>query len=165
VKTFANDHVGIRVTDMDRSIRFYTEVFGAEAVTRPFLMQSEFVDSMFGGPPGISFMLCHMKFDGGLIELFAFQEPYEHPSEPAHASRGNITHMGFEVDDVEATVERILAHGGRLIFPITQWGDHRLSYTADPDGNVIEIADASIFELIEGTRKQFPESDLDVSPV
>ena len=58
--------------------------------------------------------------------------------------------------------ERVLANGGRLIFPITQWGDHRLGYTADPDGNVIEIADATVFELIEATRAQFPESDLDV---
>jgi catechol 2,3-dioxygenase-like lactoylglutathione lyase family enzyme len=159
VKTFANDHAGIRVTDMERSIRFYTEVFGAEAITRPFLMQSEFVDSMFEGPAGISFMFCHLKFDGGLIELFAFQAPNEHPAQPAHASRGNITHLGFQVDDVDATVERIVAHGGRLIFPITQWGDHRLSYTADPDGNVIEIADAPLSVLVEATMAAFPEAD------
>jgi glyoxylase I family protein len=162
MKTFANDHVGIRVTDMERSIRFYTEVFGAEAITRPFLMQSAFVDSMFEGPAGIGFRLCHLQFDGGLIELFEFQAPHDHPAEPAHASRGNITHLGFEVDDVDAAAARILANGGRLIFPITQWGDHRLCYTADPDGNVIEIADASLAELVEGTRAQFPESNLGV---
>jgi catechol 2,3-dioxygenase-like lactoylglutathione lyase family enzyme len=161
VKTLANDHVGIRVTDMERSIRFYSEVFGAEAITRPFLMQSEFVDSMFEGPAGISFRFCHLRFDGGLIEVFEFQEPNRHPAEPAHASRGNITHLGFEVDDVDATVARIRANGGRLIFPITQWGDHRLSYTADPDGNVIEIADAPLSVLVEATKAAFPESDLD----
>lgn len=159
MKTRANDHAGVRVTDMERSIRFYTEVFGAEAVTRPFLMQSAFVDSMFEGPPGISFMFCHLRFDGGMIELFEFQEPNDHPAEPAHASRGNVTHLGFEVNDVDATVARILAHGGRLIFPITQWGEHRLCYTADPDGNVIEIADAPLSVLVEATKTAFPDSD------
>jgi catechol 2,3-dioxygenase-like lactoylglutathione lyase family enzyme len=160
VKTLANDHAGIRVTDMARAIHFYTEVFGAEAVTRPFLMQSEFVDSMFEGPVGISFMFCHLKFDGGLIELFEFQAPNDHPTAPAHASRGNVTHLGFEVDDVEATVQRILAHGGRLIFPVTQWGAYRLCYTADPDGNVIEIADAPMSVLVEATKAAFPEARL-----
>jgi catechol 2,3-dioxygenase-like lactoylglutathione lyase family enzyme len=160
VRTLANDHVGLRVTDMERSIRFYTEVFGARAVTRPFLMQSPFVDSMFEGPAGISFMFCHLQFDGGLIELFEFQPPNDHPAAPAHASHGNVTHVGFEVDDVAATVERILAHGGRLIFPVTEWGEYRLCYTADPDGNVVEIADAPMTVLVEATKAAFPEARL-----
>ena len=160
MRTLANDHVGIRVTDIERSIRFYTEVFGARALTRPFLMQSPFVDSMFEGPEGISFRFCHLQFDGGMIELFEFQPPHDHPADPVHASRGNVTHVGFEVDDVEATVQRILAHGGRLIFPVTQWGEHRLCYTADPDGNVVEIADAPMTVLVEATKDQFPQARL-----
>ncbi len=31
------DHVGVKVTDLDRSIRFYTELFGFELVDRRML--------------------------------------------------------------------------------------------------------------------------------
>ena len=31
--TIANDHIGIRVSDMERSMRFYVEAFAAERST------------------------------------------------------------------------------------------------------------------------------------
>jgi catechol 2,3-dioxygenase-like lactoylglutathione lyase family enzyme len=158
VPTVANDHQGIRVTAMDRSIRFYADAFGAEAVTRPFAIEGEFAEAMFEGPPGAAFRLCHLRFDSGMIELFEFQHPREDAA-PVHPSRANIMHVGFVVDDVEVTAQRVIEAGGRLVFPVTEWGENRLTYVADPDGNVIEIADAPLAELLAGTIEQFPEAD------
>jgi catechol 2,3-dioxygenase-like lactoylglutathione lyase family enzyme len=158
MSTRANDHQGIRVGEMERSIRFYAEAFGAEPVTRPFTIEGEFAEEQFEGPTGVSYRLCHLRFASGLIELFEFTEPREE-TVPVHPTRAGIMHVGFVVDDVEATVERVTAAGGRLVFPVTAWGANRLTYVTDPDGNVIEIADAPLEELLVGTLERFPEAD------
>jgi catechol 2,3-dioxygenase-like lactoylglutathione lyase family enzyme len=156
--TRANDHQGVRVTEMDRSIRFYVEALGAEAVTRPFTIEGEFAEAMFEGPAGVAFRLCHLRFESGMLELFEFEHP-RHEAEPVHPSAANIMHLGFVVDDVEAAVARVLAAGGRLVFPVTEWGENRLTYVTDPDGTVIELADAPLEQLLVGTLEQFPEAD------
>ena len=158
--TRANDHIGIRVSDMDRSIAFYRDVFGARALTRPFVIEGELPEAMFEGPPGVSFRLCHLAFAEGMIELFEFQHPRE-PCAPVPGWRDGIMHVGFQVDDVQATVARLLEAGGHLVFPVRRWGEHQLTYATDPDGNVIEIADAPLAELLIGTLEQFPEADPD----
>ena len=69
----------------------------------------------------------------------------------------------WHVADIEAKLAEVTAAGATLKESPRDVGGGRLVATfADPDGNVIEIADATIFELIDGTRAQFPESDFDV---
>jgi len=154
-----SDHQGIRVTDMERSIRFYAQAFGAEQLTRPFVIEGAFAEAMMEGPSGVRFLLCHLRFEVGMIELFQFLEP-QAPAEPAHSSRVNIMHLCFQVDDVDAVAERVVAGGGRIVFPVTAWGKHRLTYVADPDGTIIELADAPLSELLAGTLERFPEARL-----
>lgn len=158
MRTYANDHQGIRVTDIARSVRFYAEVFGAEPVTSPFPIEGELAELMFEGPAGVSVLLCHLRFATGMVELFEFQSPREEAA-PPHPSRGGILHLGFVVEDVDAVARLAVAAGGRLVFPVTEWGENRLTYLADPDGNVIEIADAPLQQLLVGTIAQFPEAD------
>jgi catechol 2,3-dioxygenase-like lactoylglutathione lyase family enzyme len=146
---------------MERSIRFYVDVFGAEQMTRPFVIEGDFAESVMEGPSGVRFLLCHLRFTNGqMLELFQFVEPV-HPSDPVHSSRGNTLHVCLVVDDVDATVARLTASGGSIVFPLIEWGEHRLCYTKDPDGNVIEISDAPLEELLVGTLELFPAARLD----
>jgi hypothetical protein len=41
------------------------------------------------------------------------------------------------------------------------WGEHRLTYAADPDGTIIGLADAPLSELLAGTLELFPEAHLE----
>jgi len=154
-----SDHQGIRVTDMERSIRLYVQALGAEQLTHPFVIEGDFAEAMMEGPPGVRFLLCHLRFEVGMIELSQFLEP-RGAAEPAHSSRVNIMHLCFQVDDVDAVAERVVAGGGRIVFPVTAWGKHRLTYVADPDGTIIELADAPLSELLAGTLERFPEARL-----
>ena len=52
------------------------------------------------------------------------------------------------------------AEGGRLLHEIISWGNYKLVFIADPDGNVIELADASIRELVRSTVVSFPEANV-----
>ena len=157
--TRANDHMAIRVADIEASTRFYQNVFGAEILTNPFLIEGDFAAAMMEGPDGVKFKLRQITFASGVLELFQFLEP-THPTTQIHATRSNILHMGFHVNDVEFVASKVEAEGGRLLHEITSWGTYKLVFIADPDGNVIELADASIRELVRSTVVSFPEANV-----
>jgi catechol 2,3-dioxygenase-like lactoylglutathione lyase family enzyme len=164
-RTKANDHIAIRVADIEVSTRFYMNVFGAEVLTNPFVIAGEFAEEMMEGPAGVRFKLRQLTFVAGVLELFQFLEPI-HPSSPVHATQANLLHMGFQVDDVELVASKVESEGGRLLHSMTSWGNYKLVFVADPDGNVIELADASIRELVRSTIVNFPEAkvaDVDYS--
>jgi catechol 2,3-dioxygenase-like lactoylglutathione lyase family enzyme len=157
--TVANDHVAIRVTDIDRSTRFYVETFAARPLTRPFVLEGEFAELMMGGPAGVRFRMRQLAFGRGILELFEFLEP-AFPADPAHASVANILHLGFEVDDVDAALRWVIAGGGRVIVPVTAWDEAKICFCADPDGNVIELADAPLADLVRHTINAHPDAAL-----
>ena len=70
--TSAHHHIGLRVTDIDRSAKFYIEALGATYVTLPYAIEPEFAEIVMDGPPGVSFKVCTLAFDEGAIELFEF---------------------------------------------------------------------------------------------
>jgi predicted enzyme related to lactoylglutathione lyase len=45
----------------------------------------------------------------------------------------------FDVDDVEAEYQRLLAAGVRFHTPPQDFGSARATYGRDPDGNVFEL--------------------------
>jgi catechol 2,3-dioxygenase-like lactoylglutathione lyase family enzyme len=154
-----NHHPGLRVSDIDRAARFYIEAFGGRYLTKPYVMEGEFTETVFNGPPGVRARVCHIGFDGGGgVELFQFLDPVA-PIAPVHATAGNILHFGIKVDDVAAALERVEAAGGRRVWPeVTAWGTAEIIYVADPDENVIEVTDATLDELVSLTHEAFPES-------
>lgn len=158
--TKANDHMAIRVADLEVATRFYQNVFGAEILTNPFLIEGDFAAAMMEGPDGVMFKLRQMTFASGVVELFQFLEP-ANPTDQIHATKSNLLHMGFQVDDVEYVASKVEAEGGRLLHEVTSWGNYKLVFVADPDGNVIELADASIRELVRSTIVSFPEAKVD----
>ncbi len=155
--TFANDHLAFRVADLDASTRFYVEVFDAEIASNPFVIEGDFAQAMMDGVPGVRFRLRHLRFAGGMLELFEFIDTPRPPASIA-AMDAPILHAGFQVDDVELIAARIEQAGGRLLLPVTDWGRYQLTFCADPDGNIIELANASIEELIAATKEAFPEA-------
>lgn len=155
--TIANDHAALRVADVESSTRFYVEVFGAEIMSNPFVVEGAFAESMMEGPAGVRFRLRHLRFGAGVLELFEFLEP-RRAAEPVHARDATILHLGFQVDDVEETAARAEAAGGRVLVPVTEWGEAKLAFIADPDGNIIEVADASIDRLVIATIAACPEA-------
>lgn len=157
VVTYANDHVAFRVTDIEQSTRFFIEAFGATILTNPFVLEGDFAEAMMEGPPGVRWRMRHLGLDRGVVELFEFLEPVV-AARPQHGTTGTVLHAGFQVSDVDAVADRVVAAGGRLIIPVTQWGPWRLTFIADLDGNVIELADGSIRDLIYSTIEAFPNA-------
>ena len=120
------EYVGIRVTDLDRSLRFYTEQLGLKEIRRK---------DVRGEGLGIWVVLQDPE-SGHLIELNWYPEGSRHAA-PYVAGEG-LDHIGFIVDDVAETYDRLLAAGAAPAIPPAEY-EGWTAYVKDPDGLWIEI--------------------------
>ena len=135
------NHVGISVTDLDRSIAFYRDMFGMELLGEPFVFKGPQMDEIMD-IPGVEGRMCMIARDSMWLELFEFSNPPGKAKDPAYpVSDRGYSHFGIMVDDVQATYDKLKAAGvpihGRL--QTFAGGGIRAAYCRDPDGNVFEI--------------------------
>lgn len=119
-------YVGIRVTNLERSLRFYEELFGLEEVERGD-------NSKFG--MGV-FVLLHDRKSGQKLELNWYPKGSKY-AVPYAAGEG-LDHIAFCVDDIEAKVRQLVSMGAAP----TDFGPEpprSYCYVKDPDGNWIEL--------------------------
>jgi lactoylglutathione lyase len=120
-------YCGIRVRDLDRSLKFYTELFGLTEVARGDHRKYD---------AGL-YVLLRDKKSGQKLELNWYPKDslYGTPYVPGEG----LDHIAFVVDDLKATYNELLAKGVEptTISPSTTSG--WLAYVKDPDDNWIEI--------------------------
>jgi catechol 2,3-dioxygenase-like lactoylglutathione lyase family enzyme len=144
------NHVGISVSDLDRSIAFYKDMLGMElagpivAFAGPLFEQVMALEN----PQGRIGFLSNGSLQ---IELFEFHHPTPAPKDPNYsvADRG-ISHFCVEVTDLAATYERLLAAGVRFHCPVLKFPSGiQATYGRDPDGNVFELLELSHVAPVE----------------
>jgi catechol 2,3-dioxygenase-like lactoylglutathione lyase family enzyme len=159
VQASAHHHPGLRVSDIERAAKFYIDAFDGHFMVCPFTIAGDFAEVVMDGPPGVSFKVAMVGFAHGCVELFEFVDPV-HPIDPVHPTKGNIIHIGIQVDDVAEALARVEAAGGKRLWPdINPWGSANVIYVLDPDQNILEITDASMAEIVRLTLEAFPEAD------
>ena len=62
-----------------------------------------------------------------------------YPDLPPYREGDELDHLGFKVEKLDATVERLKALGGRLRIPAFSEGNERLAFVSDPDGVWVEL--------------------------
>jgi len=114
-------HVALSVTDMDRAAWFYGTVLGLQEIPRP--------PFDFGGA----------WYQLGDRQLHLIVHP------PTRTLRGSMEigprdgHLALRVRDRQEVLDRLLAHGIKVLdLPdnLTPWAQ---VYCCDPDGNIIEF--------------------------
>jgi len=135
------DHVGITVADLDTVTAFFVGL-GFEVEGRVF-MEGEFVDTVIGMPNSRTEIVMLRPPDGGTgLELSSFIRPNHEPGSPdAMANELGLRNVGFEVDNLQAVVDRLAADGYGLVGGIGQY-EHmwRMAHVRGPEGIMVSLA-------------------------
>lgn len=124
------DHAALLVKDVERSRHFYGQILGMEEVPRP---------SSFDFPGAwFSKATFQIHIIGEAEEGRAAQvQPGYRRDEMA---RGYGAHIAFEVDDLEAAIQHLRAHGVEIVGGPRPRGDGvQQMYVCDPDGYIVEF--------------------------
>lgn len=135
------DHVGITVADLDTVTAFFVAL-GCEVEGRTF-MEGEFVDTVIGIPNSRSEIVSLRLPNGGTgLELSRFVRPnHESGSPDAMSTELGLRNVAFEVDDLQATVDRLAADGYGLVGGIGQYENMwRMAYVRGPEGIIVALA-------------------------
>jgi catechol 2,3-dioxygenase-like lactoylglutathione lyase family enzyme len=79
----------------------------------------------------------------GRLELTKFHSPsHQGDSRHAPANTPGIRHVAFAVEDIDAVVAGLRAHGAELVGELERYEDsYRLCYVRGPEGIIIELAE------------------------
>jgi glyoxylase I family protein len=134
-------HVGICVSDIDRSVRFYRDLLGF-TYRSELRVQGEPSDTLLR-LRGVDLQAIYLERDGTRIELLHYASPGPIGDGTARAmnARG-LTHLSLRVDNFTATLATLRAGGARVLdetlIDIPDFGAAAV-FIADPDGTLIEL--------------------------
>ncbi len=134
-------HVGLRVTDLERSLFFY-EALGYEVVgTVP---ETEFGSLTMLTLPGDEFVSLELVHDPGAGAV-----------EPA-----GLNHLVIQVEDLPSTLDRLAGDGIHVEPPSSPDGseDFLTTWLTDPDGYRLELVQWPPGHADGLTRADFPSS-------
>jgi catechol 2,3-dioxygenase-like lactoylglutathione lyase family enzyme len=117
VQTHGLTHISLAVRDPERSLRFYSRVFGV----REYYRDDRQIQAQGPGP----------------YDVLAFER-----NDETAGARGGIGHFGFrlrEAADIDAAIVEVEQAGGKLVRRGEFSPGCPFAYVADPDGYEIEI--------------------------
>jgi len=137
-------HVGLTVSDIDRSVEFYKRYFGFEVE-----FKGQFPDGFFDDKPTLyrlkkgagSRIALITSPDGVTMELFQFFD--QTPFKASEWNTPGYHHICLKVEDVNAKYQEMQAEGVEFYFAPDYKGEPEnnelWTFLKDPDGNLIEL--------------------------
>lgn len=124
-------HVGISVSNMERSLKWYKEVMGFNEILKDFYA------------PPLGARICFIRGCGGIeIELFQYDDPKAIPAERLTPNTDLQTigtkHAAFETDNMPALKAHFQACGVDIAHEVTMDGE-AVMFVRDPDGVLLEF--------------------------
>ena len=121
LKATAIDHVNMKVKSLEKSVKFYQDMFGFEVKVEDNFPNKLKVPSKIIGNDSV--ILC-------LYEV------------PDMKPEGGITHFGFHVRNFEKIEEKCKEHGVEILYGgAVTFDDSKSFYIVDVDGYVIELSE------------------------
>ncbi len=119
-------HTMIRVGDLDRSIRFYTDVLGMKLLRQQDYPDGKFTLAFVGYGPESEHAVIELTYNYGV-------EKYELGTA--------FGHIALEVEDAYKACEEIRKRGGKVVREAgpMKHGTTVIAFVEDPDGYRIEL--------------------------
>ena len=140
-------HTGFVVSDLERSVAFYTGVLGMRVERPPTELAGEWISGVVGYPRTRLRSAFVGIGDGHSIELLQYLSPAgSRAPNPPDRNRVGAAHAGMIVDDANGWYRRLRSAGVEVIGPPSlrdveyPWARYAF-YFRDPDGNWLEFAE------------------------
>jgi glyoxylase I family protein len=137
-------HIGICVSDWERSLRFYRDVLGFKYLS----------ELQVAGEPSntllqlndVALRAIYLERDGTRIELLHYASPgHCGDGSPRPMNQLGLTHLSLRVDDLDATLDSLKTAGARVLAPTRidiPAFEAAAVFVVDPDGTLIELVQA-----------------------
>lgn len=136
---YSIEHATIRCRDLEESLRFYRELFGAQLLFRRNL------------PGGKT--IVYLRLGESMLELMDLGAARE-GGDPRECY--GVHHLGIKTTDFEAACRELRARGVPfLVEPFSPVAGIRLAFVQDPNGAVLELAerDPKVFDAATAQRE------------
>ncbi len=140
-------HVGVTVSDMDRSIAFYRDVLGL-AFQGELTMEGPETDRLFakaGCKARVAYLNGSNELQVPPVELIQFESEQAERVQ-ADLFKTSISEICFLTDDLEREYARLAEQGVEFLsepqdfdFTASGFGKSRAVYFKDPDGIILEL--------------------------
>lgn len=119
-------HTMIRVGDLERSLRFYTQIMGMHLLRREDYPDGQFTLAFVGYGAESEQTVLELTYNWGT---------------GSYEMGGAFGHIAVEVDDVYQAVENIRSAGGKIIREAgpMKHGSTVIAFVEDPDGYRLEL--------------------------
>jgi len=116
-------YTGITVRDLDRSIKFYTEIMGMKLLAK---IKNPYTNGEFAE-------LGSAENEIPVLELNWYEDQSE------YRSGDELDHLGFLVGDAKKELERLRSLGVEIAKEPYESSNHIVFFAKDPDGIWLEI--------------------------
>ncbi len=125
------EHIGMAVSDLDRSVAFYRDLMGMKLLLRKAM-------------PRGNGELAFMDTGNGQLELICPSPSVKGPARQLPNDEAGVRHLTFAFENIEETYQKMMEAG---VTPYEQPRDAlnkeivaRVAFVLDPDGIIIELA-------------------------
>jgi catechol 2,3-dioxygenase-like lactoylglutathione lyase family enzyme len=133
------NHVGICVTDLGRSRRFYEEALSFR-YWWDLVAPEGTANKLLHLPSPLGLRAVYMIRDGLVLELLEFQTPGSASLRARRMNDLGLTHLSFSVDDLGQVLARVPDLGGEVLQDTSVPGAVMIR---DPDGQLVELTSTS----------------------
>jgi lactoylglutathione lyase len=130
------NHVGICVTDLERSRRFYEEVLDFRYWWE-MPVPDEPTSRLLQLPEPLGVTALYLTRDDFVLELMHFADSGSPPAHRRVMNEPGLTHLSVAVADIAAVVEKVEPNGGEVLRDTDMGG--LAIMLRDPDGQLIEL--------------------------
>ena len=135
-------HVGLAVTDLERSQRFYVELLGFEYI-REFRGSNEIRSKFLGIDPPVEVTTVILQRGGFNLELLYYEPHARKTAGDRRMDQTGLTHLAITVENPQDVARQSLAYG------CTSFSDmgERAQIIRDPDGQFVELLTFDYLQL------------------
>jgi len=129
-------HVGVTVSDLESAVDFYRSVFDCSVLAEFSVAGDAFETGV--GIDGASAAFAHLDCGSVRLELVAY-EPAGEDRPAAELNQPGATHLGVEVDDIDAFYRSLDDDVETISEPQTTETGTKICFLRDPDDHLVEV--------------------------